>query len=112
MTAAMINNRSFVKDIKDDIKCLTNGSIETQKDCDETETISELFIVLAYVLWNSLFVAMVVYCLTQHKGARAYWFQVWKKATSRKWMQKQADEMEGPTENTSLFTDKNVSSSI
>ena len=113
MTAAMINNRSFVKDIKDDIKCLTNGSIETQKDCDETETISELFIVLAYVLWNSLFVAMVVYCLTQHKGARAYWSKVWKKVTSRKskWMQKQADEMEGPTENTRLFTtDKNVSS--
>ena len=105
MTAAMINSQSFVKDLKDDIKCLNN----TQKECKNDEMTAALFIVLGYALWNSLIFAMVIYCLTQHKGARAYWFQVWKKVTSRKWMQKQADEMEVPTENTRLFTtDKNT----
>ena len=107
MTSVMINNRSFVKDIKDGIKCLS----ETKCKTDETTTV--LFIVLGFVLWDSLVFAMTIYCLTQHKGARAYWSKVWKKVTSRKskWMQKQADEMEGPTESTRLFTtDKNVSS--
>ena len=109
MTATMINNQTFVKNIKKDIKCLIN----TQKECKNDEMTAALFIVLGCAIWNTLLIAMVIYCLTQHKEARAYWSKVWKKVTSRKskWMQKQADEMEGPTENTRLFTtDKNVSS--
>ena len=86
--------------------------LEGSPKCKINDATMGMCIVLSFALWNAIVIAGVVYCLTQYKGARAYWFQVWKKATSRKWMQKQADEMEGPTENTRLFTsDKNVSSS-
>ncbi|XP_065836047.1 uncharacterized protein [Oscarella lobularis] len=106
MTSAMTTNESFLRNIQNDMECL-KGSPK----CKDNDTTTGMLIVLGFALWNAIVIAAMVYCLTQHKGARAYWLQIWKKATNRKWMQKKADEMEGPTETTRLFTDRTLSSS-